>query len=88
MNAKSFDKTHLRYATNAIIGGMNGWINHHLSNLGVNIIHYFDLSLPMEPFTKDGIHYQYYMEEEVRKHKGIPSVGGLLLTLMLNHICI
>lgn len=79
---------HVRFNINPIIEGINQWVNHHMRNIGVKIISYFDISIPMEAFTKDGIHYHVLMDSDVSTNTSIISVGGAILSILLRHLCI
>lgn len=79
--------SHERFNINPIIDGLNQWVNHHMKKLGVKIISYFDISIPMEAFSRDGIHFHILMNDDVATNTSIVSVGGAMMSILLRHLC-
>ena len=72
---------------NLVIVAINDWLNHFMKELGVDIIPAFDIAFPMSSHTKDFAHYFNYVEEDVITHKERASVGGVVSSILVNHIC-
>lgn len=75
-----------RFRINSLIDGANQWVNKYMNELGVKIVHSYDISIPMEAFTQDDSHYYTLMGHEA-KNKSVVNVGGVVTYLALRHMC-
>ena len=82
-----YNHNHIKWMHNLIIVAMNDWVNHFMTQLGVDIIPAFDIAFPMSSQTRDFAHYFNDIEKDVIIHKERASVGGVIASILINHIC-
>lgn len=87
ITAVAYDSWHLRWIQNPEIAAMNTWVNHNMENLGVEILHAYDISIAMESYAKDGVHYHVLIGDDAYKNNQIVNVGGAIASVLVNMIC-
>ena len=87
ITAMPYDRYHSRVRTTATIAALNDWTNYHMRKLGVDIVPAFNISLPMNDQTRDGIHYRELLEIDAYLDKSTVSVGGAVDSVLIRTIC-
>ena len=78
---------HRGAAANNIIEACNTWINHKLKEIGVVVIHAFDIAITMTSKNRgDGQHYFHYLGHNVKNASQI-NVGGAVTSVIVHEVC-
>ena len=75
-----------RWKVNNIIAAMNDWVDWNMEKIGVPVLKSYDISVPMNSKTYDGIHYRELLRKDVTSHKHHVSVGGAIDSVLFNLI--
>ena len=78
---------HSRWRVNNFMAAMNEWVNYHMNRIGVEVVPAFDISHHMRDHSKDGCHYFDFLEQDVVLYKEKVSVGGAIISVLINTIC-
>ena len=74
-------------ANNKAIEACNTWINHNLKKIGVEVIHAFDIAIPMTSENRgDGQHYYHFLGKNT-KYAPKVNVGGAVVSVLVHAIC-
>ena len=78
---------HRGSANNKAIEACNAWINHSLENIGIEIIHAFDIAITMTSENRgDGQHYYHFLGRNT-KYAPKVNVGGAVASVLVHAIC-
>ena len=81
------DGLHGGYMTNQVVEGVNDWVNFNMYNLGVEVVHAYNIVIPMTSNHKGyGVHYYHFLGPLVRKGQKV-SVGGAIVSVLVHIIC-
>ena len=80
---------HRGMATNQMMEACNDWISHHMEKVGVQVIHAFDVAIPMSSKHRgDGQHYYHDLGKNARyKDTNKVNVGGAITSILVHAIC-